>query len=51
MHSHHYVDPQSHYLHGKRILVVGIGNSSADITVELRREGDGWIVLVVRPTA
>ena len=36
LHSHHYVDP-SHPLdlHGKRILVVGLGNSAADIAVEL----------------
>jgi hypothetical protein len=36
MHSHHYIDPQTPLaLTGKRILVVGIGNSAADITVEL----------------
>jgi cation diffusion facilitator CzcD-associated flavoprotein CzcO len=36
MHSHHYVDPRTpHDLSGKRILVVGLGNSAADITVEL----------------
>ncbi|SHN75809.1 flavin-containing monooxygenase [Cryptosporangium aurantiacum] len=36
LHSHHYVDPQTPLdLQGKRILVVGIGNSAADITVEL----------------
>ncbi|BBZ68806.1 monooxygenase [Mycolicibacterium insubricum] len=36
MHSHHYVDPHEPLeLTGKRILVVGIGNSAADITVEL----------------
>lgn len=36
LHSHHYIDPQSPLkLSGKRILVVGIGNSAADITVEL----------------
>jgi hypothetical protein len=35
-HSHHYVDPhQPIELTGKRILVVGLGNSAADITVEL----------------
>ena len=33
---HHYIDPQTPLdLTGKRILVVGIGNSAADITVEL----------------
>ncbi|WP_127782812.1 NAD(P)-binding domain-containing protein [Rhodococcus sp. X156] len=36
MHSHHYIDPRSPLdLTGKRILVVGLGNSAADITVEL----------------
>jgi hypothetical protein len=36
IHSHHYVDPRTPLdLFGKRILVVGIGNSAADITVEL----------------
>ncbi|MBP2453407.1 flavin-containing monooxygenase [Mycolicibacterium lutetiense] len=36
IHSHHYIDPQEPLeLTGKRILVVGIGNSAADITVEL----------------
>src|SRR3546814_10681873 len=34
--SHHYVDPRTPLeLTGKRILVVGLGNSAADITVEL----------------
>lgn len=34
------------------VTVAVTGNGTpADITVELRREGDGWIVLVVRPTA
>ncbi len=36
IHSHNYIDPQTPLaLTGKRILVVGIGNSAADITVEL----------------
>lgn len=36
IHSHHYIDPRTPLdLTGKRILVVGIGNSAADITVEL----------------
>mgnify|MGYP000318414551 CR=1 FL=1 len=36
IHSHSYIDPSTPLdLHGKRILVVGIGNSAADITVEL----------------
>ena len=35
-HSHHYIDPQNPLdLNGKRILIVGLGNSAADITVEL----------------
>ena len=34
------------------VTVAVTGNGTpADITVELRREGDGWVVLVVRPTA
>ena len=36
VHSHFYVDPQTPLeLTGKRILVVGLGNSAADSTVEL----------------
>ncbi|MCR6033174.1 SidA/IucD/PvdA family monooxygenase [Nocardioides sp. zg-579] len=36
IHSHHYVDPWTPlHLMDKRILVVGLGNSAADITVEL----------------
>ena len=36
IHSHHYIDPTTPLdLKGKRILVVGIGNSAADIAVEL----------------
>ncbi|PXW36207.1 UNVERIFIED_CONTAM: cation diffusion facilitator CzcD-associated flavoprotein CzcO [Williamsia faeni] len=36
IHSHHYIDPLNPLdLHGKRILVVGIGNSAADIAVEV----------------
>ena len=36
IHSHHYIDPTDPLdLKGKRILVVGLGNSAADISVEL----------------
>ncbi len=36
IHSHHYIDPYDPLdMRGKRILVVGIGNSAADISVEL----------------
>lgn len=36
IHSHHYIDPTDPLdFTGKRILVVGIGNSAADISVEL----------------
>ncbi|MGN6161196.1 MAG: flavin-containing monooxygenase [Marmoricola sp.] len=36
IHSHHYIDPWNPlHLMDKRILVVGLGNSAADITVEL----------------
>ena len=36
IHSHHYIDPETPlHLKGKRILVVGLGNSAADISVEL----------------
>ena len=36
IHAHHYIDPQDPLpLNGKRILVVGLGNSAADISVEL----------------
>ena len=40
LHSHHYLGPQDPLdLHGKRVLVVGIGNSAVDITSELSRKG------------
>ncbi|MGB3605273.1 MAG: NAD(P)-binding domain-containing protein [Gordonia sp. (in: high G+C Gram-positive bacteria)] len=36
MHAHHYIDPQTpHSFTGKKIVVVGLGNSAADIAVEL----------------
>ncbi len=36
IHSHHYIDPTEPLdLKGKRIVVVGLGNSAADISVEL----------------
>jgi cation diffusion facilitator CzcD-associated flavoprotein CzcO len=40
IHSHHYIDPADPLdLVGKRVLVVGIGNSAVDITSELARKG------------
>src|SRR5947209_387295 len=40
IHSHHYIDPSDPLdLTGKRVLVVGIGNSAVDITSELARKG------------
>jgi cation diffusion facilitator CzcD-associated flavoprotein CzcO len=40
VHSHHYIDPTNPLaLVGKRVLVVGIGNSAVDITSELARKG------------
>jgi cation diffusion facilitator CzcD-associated flavoprotein CzcO len=40
IHSHHYIDPTEPLaLQGKRVLVVGIGNSAVDITSELARKG------------
>ncbi|MGE2734516.1 flavin-containing monooxygenase [Mycolicibacterium vaccae] len=42
MHSHDYIDPSTPLdLRDKRILVVGIGNSAADITVELSSKALG----------
>lgn len=36
LHSHHYIDPRTPMdFSGQRILIVGIGNSAADIAVEL----------------
>jgi dimethylaniline monooxygenase (N-oxide forming) len=40
LHSHHYVDPtEPHDLRGRRVVVVGMGNSAMDIACELSREG------------
>lgn len=40
IHSHHYINPTEPLdLHGKRVLVVGIGNSAVDIVSELSRKG------------
>src|SRR3954452_23472992 len=40
LHSHHYIGPNDPLdLYGKRVLVVGIGNSGVDITSELSRRG------------
>ncbi len=39
IHSHHYIDPTKPLdLRGKRVLVVGIGNSAADIVSELSQK-------------
>ncbi len=40
LHSHQYIDAFTpHDLHGKRVLVVGIGNSAMDIACELSHRG------------
>ena len=47
LHSHHYIDPTDPLdLTGKRVLVVGIGNSAVDITSELARRGVAERVLI-----
>ncbi|WP_099020672.1 flavin-containing monooxygenase [Mycolicibacterium palauense] len=53
IHSHHYIDPHTPLeLTGKRILVVGIGNSAADITVELSsRSLQNTVTLSTRSSA
>jgi hypothetical protein len=40
LHAHHYIAPDNPLdLYGKRVLVVGIGNTGVDITSELSRKG------------
>ncbi len=47
LHSHHYIDPTDPIdLRGKRVLVVGIGNSGVDIVSELSRKGVAERVLL-----
>jgi cation diffusion facilitator CzcD-associated flavoprotein CzcO len=47
IHSHHYIDPTDPLdLVGKRVLVVGIGNSAVDITSELARKGEAAQVFI-----
>ena len=53
MHSHHYIDPRTPLdLFQKRILIVGIGNSAADIAVELSSKTlQNEVVLSTRSSA
>jgi hypothetical protein len=53
IHSHHYIDPWTPlHLMDKRILVVGLGNSAADITVELsQRSLRNEVMLSTRSSA
>ncbi len=53
IHSHHYIDPWTPlHLMDKRVLVVGLGNSAADITVELsQRSLRNQVTLSTRSSA
>lgn len=53
LHAHHYIDPRTPLeFTGKRILVVGLGNSAADIAVELSsRALDNELTLSTRSGA
>ncbi|OBK89719.1 flavin-containing monooxygenase [Mycolicibacter sinensis] len=53
LHAHHYIDPKTPLeFTGKRILVVGLGNSAADIAVELsQRALDNELTLSTRSGA
>ncbi|MEJ7831722.1 MAG: NAD(P)-binding domain-containing protein [Nocardioides sp.] len=53
LHSHHYIDPSTPLdLHDQRILVIGLGNSAADITVELSQKSLGnQVTLSTRSSA
>jgi cation diffusion facilitator CzcD-associated flavoprotein CzcO len=53
IHSHHYIDPTEPLdLKGKRILVVGIGNSAADVVSELSQKSwDNTVFLSTRSGA
>jgi thioredoxin reductase len=46
MHVHHYREPE--VLRGKRVLVLGIGNSATDIAVESSRIGDRTLLAMRR---
>jgi hypothetical protein len=53
IHSHHYIDPTEPLdLKGKRILVVGIGNSAADVVSELSQKSwDNTVFMSTRSGA